>query len=65
VDANTVGLGLIGVAVGAFVVWAVTHKRPDLRLWSRLSVLVMVLLLIGVVALLGSSFLSGWYGDPD
>jgi hypothetical protein len=66
VDPNSLGLLLIAVSVGASVVWLVTRNRPRLRMWSRLSGLAIVVILVGVAALLGSAFLQGWYGGiPD
>ena len=57
-DANTLGLLLIAVAVGAFAVYWYGRRRPELAVLSRMAALGLVGLLLALVVLVGTSVLT-------
>src|SRR4029079_662013 len=61
VDPNTFGIVVIGVSIGAFLVWLATHDRPKLRAWTLASIVVIAIVLVVSVGLLAFS----WLGGPD
>ena len=54
-DANALGLVLVGVAVGVFAVYWFGPRRPKLAMLSRVAGLGLVALLVALVVLVGAS----------
>ena len=61
-DPNTIGIALITMAVGTFVLRLVAARRPALRPWATLATLVMLVVLVLVIGLLAWSVV-GSYAD--
>lgn len=58
-DSQTIGLVLIAISVGSFFLRVAVRGRPALALVSRISTLTIVGVLVGLVALVSTSFLGG------
>lgn len=64
-DSNAPAYLLIAICVGAFIVRMATRNRPEYRDVSRLSVLLIMLVFVGLVGYLGLVFVSAWIGGVD
>jgi hypothetical protein len=61
-EPTIVGIALIAMAVGAFVLRLVAARQPALRPWATLATLVMLAVLVLVIGLLAWSVV-GSYAD--
>jgi hypothetical protein len=58
-DANTLGLVLIAVAVGAFAVYWHARRRPELQVLSQIAAVGIVALLVALVLVVAASVFGG------
>lgn len=61
-DSNTIGLLLIALVLAAFGVRIWARDCVDRHLWSQSAAVVIVLVLVGLVGLLASSWI---FPDPE
>ena len=65
-DANTFGMILVGVAVGAFVFRVVAARSSSLRPWANIGTIVIAVIMLSLIGLFASTMVGGYIGGlPD
>lgn len=59
IDSNTFGLLLAAMAIGLFIVWLASRRKPERRRIATVAAAGLVVILAGVVVLLVWPFVSG------